>query len=505
MEFDLTGRIILSGDASNAIKDIQKFIANANEELLKKGGIDGGSKIEKWRIDGDKIFLHIKSGRKVRAHEGLLRIKKAMGKLLGEKYHIGIREIKIDDYLINFEIDREPIKKIEIPFASLSIDGKKVTMHLANIDEEFLMKNYVDRMINLVNEKVNAQYYEGKEEFWELIWRSEKKEPIWKKDPSEEMAKLGWIKHGPTKGKWFYRSPATAIMRGMEEIALNEVLKPLGFEEIIEPVHVPFELWLKTGHLEGIPGEVYYVSEPLTRDVEKWEDLIDLVKIKKEVPINLLEKKLSRPKAGMCYAQCPIIYWSFMGKTIADKSLPILVFDKTAISNRYESGGRHGIERTDEFHRIEPVYIGKKEQIMEIKEKLLERYKRVFEEIMELEWRMAWVTPFYMQQAGEIVKEKGEGKEKGTIDFEAWLPYRGDRENSKWLELHNLSIMGNRYTKAFNIKGQKREKELWSGCSGIGLERWTAAFLAQKGMDPSKWPDAFKKYLPRLPKITKFM
>ena len=134
---------------------------------------------------------------------------------------------------------------------------------------------------------------------------------------------------------------------------------------------------------------------------------------------------------------------------------------------------------------------------MEIKEKLLERYKRVFEEIMELEWRMAWVTPFYMQQAGEIEEEKGE---KGTIDFEAWLPYK-----SEWLELHNLSIMGNRYTKAFNIKGQKREKELWSGCSGIGLERWTAAFLAQKGMDPARWPDAFKEYLPKLPKMTKFM
>jgi hypothetical protein len=33
----------------------------------------------------------------------------------------------------------------------------------------------------------------------------------------------------------------------------------------------------------------------------------------------------------------------------------------------------------------------------------------------------------------------------------------------------NLSIVGKKYTDAFNIKGQKAD--LWSGCSGIGLER----------------------------------
>ena len=219
-----------------------------------------------------------------------------------------------------------------------------------------------------------------------------------------------------------------------------------------------------------------------------------------EVPEEELKKNIKPPKAGVCYAQCPNIYFSFSGKTISESSLPVLVFERTVPSDRYESGGRHGIERVDEFHRIEIVYIGTKEQLLELREKLIERYKHVFNNILELEWRMAQVTPFYMQQAGIAGHE--EELSKGTIDFEAWLPYRGDR-SKEWLEFQNISIVGDKYTRAFNIKGQR--SQLWSGCSGVGLERWVVAFLSQKGIDPEKWPPGFKKYLPQLPPMPEFL
>jgi seryl-tRNA synthetase len=195
-----------------------------------------------------------------------------------------------------------------------------------------------------------------------------------------------------------------------------------------------------------------------------------------------------------------MIYWSLKGKTISEDSLPVLLFDKTAVSGRYESGGRHGIERVDEFHRLEPVYVGTREQLLELREKMLKQYKHVFNDIFDLEWRMAWVTPWYMQQAGE----HGETTQDcGTIDFEAYMPYRGDRKKSEWLEFQNLSIIGEKYIKAFNIKAQK--SLLWSGCSGIGLQRWATAFLAQKGLNPENWPEGFRKYLNKIPEGIKFL
>ncbi len=498
MIFDLKVIFTFSNEIFLIKNELQSSISNFNETLLEK---DKSVKIDIKDINKNLLSIDIISEGIFRPHNALLQMKNFLSKELGKKHHLGIREITIESYTIDFDLEKKPIKKINIPFADVKINEKQATIILKNVDEEFLRRNYIDRMISLVKEKVENQYYEGKEEFWKLIWKSNEKKHTWSNDPTEEMTKLGWLKQGPTKGKWFYRPQAATILKTMEIIAIEEVLKPLGFEEIIESNIVPFNVWLKTGHLEGMPGEIYYVTEPATRDVEKWERFIDLTKITKDVPLDELQKNVSLPTAGICYAQCPLIYWSFKGKTISEESLPVLLYDKTAVSGRYESGGRHGIERVDEFHRIEPVYIGTKEQLFTLREKMIERYKHVFNDIFDLEWRMAWVTPWYMQQAGKI--SDNSTQETGTIDFEAYMPYRGDRAKSEWLEFQNLSILGDKYIKAFNIKAQKTE--LWSGCSGIGLERWTTAFLAQKGINPDKWPEGFRKYLKNLPKGLKFL
>jgi len=500
MKFDLQGKFVLSDDSTSFKKDLEHFIANFNKTLAKKDKYQKAS-VKSFKIQKNSLSLTIVSDGIFRPHNALLQIKNELSKELGKKHHVGVRDITIQQYSIEFELDRKPLKDTNIPFANLKFKGKQATIVLRDIDEEFLRRNYIDRMINLVKEKVENQYYEGKGEFWKSIWESKEKKPVWSKDPTEEMVKRDWLKQGPTKGKWFYRPQITAIFRAMEQIATKEVLEPLGFQEVIESHIVPFDVWLKTGHLEGMPGEFYYIAEPSTRDVEKWQKFIDLTKITKEIPFEELEKNLSTPTAGVCYAQCPVIYWSFKGKTVSESSLPILVYDKTANSCRYESGGRHGIERVDEFHRLEPVYIGKRDQLLKLRDKFLDRYKHVFNDILDLEWRTAWVTPWYMQQAGRI--GDADVQDTGTIDFEAYMPYRGDRKKSEWLEFQNLSILGDKYIKAFNIKAQK--SELWSGCSGIGLERWTTAFLAQKGLDPKNWPSGFRKYLKELPKGISFL
>ncbi len=498
MKFDLKATFTFSNDISSIKKEIENFVSNYSKVIIEK---DKSVKIENIKIQKNQLFLNVTSAGVFRPHNALLQMKNSMSKEFGKKHKLGVREIVIENYEIQFDLEKKPLKKVTIPFADVKSKDKLATISLKNVDEEFLQRNYIDRMIILVKEKVENQYYEGKGEFWKLIWESGAKKPVWTKDPTEEMVKLGWLKQGPTKGKWFYRPQIAAIMKTMEKIAVEEVLKPLGFQEIIESNVVPFDIWLKTGHLEGMPGEFYYVAEPKSRDVEKWVRFVDLTKITKEVPFDELKKNISVPNAGICYAQCPVIYWSFKGKTISEKSLPVLVYDNTAVSGRYESGGRHGIERVDEFHRIEPVYIGTREQLLKLREKLLDRYKHVFNKIFELEWRMAWVTPWYMAQAGKIGDTSSQ--DTGTIDFEAYMPYRGDRKKSEWLEFQNLSILGDKYIKAFNIKAQK--SELWSGCSGIGLERWTTAFLAQKGIDPNKWPAGFRKYLKELPNGIEFL
>jgi seryl-tRNA synthetase len=515
MRFDLTGRILLSADVEPARDDVAAYAKEANEGFLKLNAQGDGGTIVSCKPDGKEIHIELETLGRTRAHDALLRIRKGLAERLGKTHRIGVRDVVIDAYEVTFDVERPTKTPFTIPYAkALRFDGTQVTMELEDVSQDFLQANSVDRMMGLVREKVDHQYYEGKTEMHHLLYTSPKHKEAWTKDPSEVMLEKEWLKQGPTKGKWFFRAQAAHVLRTMERIAVEEILKPLGFEEVILPHHVSLETWIKTGHAHGVPNEIYYVVEPKTRDVAAWERYRDLMKITRKVPEEDLMKNINAPVAGICYAQCENVYWSLGGKTVADASLPIRVFDKTAVSNRYESGGRHGIERVDEFHRIEPVYVGTRDQLLEIRTKLLERYQRVFNEILELEWRVASVTPFYMSHSGlgDVASAEGEKRkektladapETGTLDFEAWLPYRGTREESEWLEFQNLSIVGKKYTDAFNIKGQKAD--LWSGCSGIGLERWTVAFLAQKGMDPEQWPAEFRKRVGAMPAGVQFL
>lgn len=499
MEFSLQAELVLS-KAPKGIK-LDDFVKSLGD-ILKKGAPDGkGAEIKDWKVSGDRIKLTITSGTYVRPHDAVFRIKNHLSRELGREHKLGVREVKGKRYEIKFGLEHKPKGEIKVPFAkSIGIKGKDCTIILENLDEEFLQKNYVDRIVNLVREKVEQQHYEGKQEHWELIWQSKELKHAWKEDPSRAMEDRDWIKHRG-RGQWIFGPQAAYIMRAMEQIVVDELLKPLKFDEMIVPKAVTWDVWQRSGHAKSLYPEIYYICPPETRDPEFWEDVIDLYKITGEVQTKLIKEKIKEPIGGVCYAQCPPFWPYLQGKTVSDDSLPVKVFDRSGTSMRYESGGIHGIERVDEFHRIELIWVGYPDEVKKIHIEIVERYKKIFNDIMEFEWRMAWVTPWFMAQEGMV--GVAEEKEVGTIDFEAYLPYKGSRKDSEWLEFQNASNNGDKYPKGFSVKGQKGE--LRSGCTGIGLERWLAVFIAQKGIEPDNWPKQFKKRLGKLPEGIGFL
>ena len=497
MEFRLKADLKCSGSVSGAVSssEIEEFVKHCNAELLKKGAPPGcGAEIERWNVTGEKIGLKIVSDRFVRAHDALLRLKNEFGKFLG-KHHIGIRSMEIEDYEIAMEW-KEGVEIKKLPFVREIKEEKGELTLFLDVDEFSLEKRIPDRIIRLLEDKREAARWKGKKEHWELLFESNKKTFYFNKDPTEEMIKRGWIRHAAGRGQWIYGPQLTKIFRAFESILLDILLKPLGYEEMIFPKFVPWAVWKRSGHAKGIYPEAYYVCTPKTRDPEFWEEVSDYYKVTNEIPLDMIIERIE-PVGGMCYAQCPPFWVFLQGKIIPDGILPIRIFDRSGTSHRYESGGLHGIERLDEFHRVEIVWIGKKEHVIEHAKQLRERYRRIFEEFLDIEWREAWVTPWFMAQEGKA--GLAELKEVGTIDYEAILPYSG-----KWLEFQNVSVNGDKYPKGFSVKLQSGE-ELWSGCSGVGLERWGAALLAQKGLDQDKWPAKFRSAVGELPEVFKFL
>jgi seryl-tRNA synthetase len=504
MRGELEAELVLSQPPPGGRAAFESLLPGlAEEALVRSLGKGAGGQLGAWNVEGDRITVSLTADNS-RAHQALLALTRRLKEELGRKEKIGIRSVRATRYRLTFDVPGVPTAPVTLPIPhELSFAGTVATLELKGLDEEALRDNWSDRAMTLVEEKVRRQFYQGKDQYWNLLTQSPQRTLTFKEDPTEAMLRRNWLKNGPTKGKWYLGPLPAHLLRTMERIAVEEVLRPLQFEEVVQPHHDSFDILLKTGHMEGLPGEFYYVAEPKSRDPAVWERFTDLVKITHKVPENELANLVSGPVAVSCYAQCPTTYWWLSGRTIAQEMLPVKVFDRAAISNRYESGGRHGLERVDEFHRIEPVYLGTPDQLLDLRKQLLARYAHVFDDILELEWRTAWVTPFYMQQSGELGVEDEVQRVKGTMDFEAYLPYRGPRDGSEWLEFQNLSIVGDKYTKAFNIKSQKGE--LWSGCTGIGLERWLTAFLAERGLDPEGWPAGFRKYAGELPREIRFL
>lgn len=494
MRFHLEASFRLSGDASAAEAVLADFFAGA-APILQKGAPEGhGAKIVQWMLAGDKIDLTIESDRFVRAHDALLRLRRPLAELLGKQYRIGVRGLEISRFEIEVPSGRAIVHKI--PYVrNIRFENGLLLLELdvgpgGSLGQSELENRIPDRIVSLLEEKL--QTYGGKAEHWELLWESREREPKFKRDPTEEMLKAGWIKHGSSRGQWIYGPEATHIFRTFEQIVLEEIVKPLGYSEMIFPKLDTWDVWKKSGHAQGVYPEIYFVCPPKTRDPAFWEEVMDYYKVTHEVPLELVKEKIDLPIGGMCYAQCPT-FWGFLqGATLPSDELPIKVFDRSGTSHRYESGGIHGIERVDEFHRIEIVWLGTKELALSEAEKLKACYKHIFEDILELRWRMAWVTPWFMAQEGKTGLSEMSGA--GTVDYEAVLPY-----NNNWIEFQNLSVNGEKYPKGFTVKAQSGEA-LWSGCSGVGLERWTSAFLSQKGLDPANWPEEFRRRFGEMPK-----
>ncbi|APH39137.1 serine--tRNA ligase [Methanohalophilus halophilus] len=499
LEFRLKAAFKTSGDPAPAVDAIQEFLEEEAPKVLAKGAPEGEeAKIKSWNVRDNRIDIEIVSGRYVRSHDAIIRLRKPLAGKIGKEYHLGIRGIDVDEFVIKMASEKS-VGDLKIPHvSSMDYDGEYITLNL-DVGQAELENRVPDRILTLMEDKIREKVYGGKTEHWNLLWQSEKKAHPFEKDPTQEMLEKGWIKRGASRGQWIHGPQSTKLFRTFEKIVLEELLEPLGYQEMIFPKLVPWDVWKKSGHAKGVYPEIYYVCPPKTRDPEYWEEVADHYKVTKEVPTELIKEKIGDPIGGLCYAQCPPFWMYLQGETIPTESFPLKVFDRSGTSHRYESGGIHGMERVDEFHRIEIVWLGTKEQVVKASEELHERYMHIFNEILDLEWRKAWVTPWFMAQEG--LAGVSDEQSAGTTDYEAPLPYRGD--DGEWLEFQNVSVNGDKYPSGFNVKSQSGD-ELWSGCSGVGLERWTSAFLAQKGLDPENWPEEFRKRFGEMPEGIKF-
>lgn len=520
MEFLLNGTITFNKNAEEAKKDIDNFIKKANNELLLRGVKEGeenkGAKITNWDIEDNLLHLQIKSGNKVRSHDGLLRIKNPLTQLLGKKYHLGIRSLHIDSYKIaiptgegKYSIDIDLAKNLP-QIADLQIDNNEVNITINNIDESEIKKQSVNRVIKHITAKKEDEIAENediadneqdltfkvtKQTPGEIIAKSPEFETFFKGDVTEKAIELGWIKTFPGRGQWFYGPQMTSLQRAFEDILIEKIVDKLGFEECLFPKLIPIPTMDKMRYLDGLPEGMYYCSAP-KRNPETFEKFKNELAINREIPMDLLKSGLKDPSYVLSAAQCEPFYEFLSHEVIDEKDLPIKFYDKSGWTYRWESGGAKGIDRVHEFQRIELVWVDKPEETNKIRDETLKLSHNLATEL-ELEWYTEiGDDPFYLE--GRKVESRGiEFPDVPKYEMRLKVP-----RQKKGVAVVSANVHGTHFIQGFSIK-EAHQHKIWTGCTGFGLTRWLFGFLAQKGFDKENWPKLVQEKVKdvKVPKI----
>ena len=513
MKHYLEAHFNLSGPLPEESKeDIQQFIKEF-ESKTNETREDGRFEIQQWKSKENKLYLQFYSEDSLSPHVAILRLRKQIPSQFGKKYRIGVRGFSFKKYSIEKEIEEFPIDEFSLPLTKKleykEKEGKKwVKIEIdPQIEEDFVEKGAIERIVRRVEEKISKQYYGAKKEHHDIVWYSGEKKLHTEENPTQLMQQANWIQRTNYRNQWILSPTITTLAEALKHIMVDHIYQPLGFDQMMIPKLVDWSIWMRSEHAEGIYQggfEPYFVVQPKEPTPEYFEEIADYITITKTIPTEKIGEKVTAPIGGLSYAQCPPFWAWVQNKTLAKESLPIKIYDWSGPTYRYESGSAYGFERVDELHRIETLFIGSPEQTKKIGGDVREKLRIIFHDILDLEVREARVMPWWLQQSHK--EEEMDSEEElvvGTIDFEAYMPYRGTRERSEWLEMQNISIIGQKYPKGFSVKAEGNI-ELWSGCGGGSFERFLTAFIAQKGIDQSKWPESFLKYIDKLPKPIKF-
>ncbi len=513
LRIELEGYLELTMDVGNLASQISEVVREANEkfrESVQGRGATETSVIVEYGGEGRRLKVKIISGSKLRAHDALLRFKNMLVEKFGPSMKVGVREVFIDKLtakIFGGHIDSATAEEKLKDVAEVSLEDDTLVLTFRNLSDHDIRDRVVDRAIKLVvlEEKPIEEAAEKLAPFGTLLMKGGEKPFKLSSEISVEAEKLGWAKRYPSRGQWIFTGPMTALLRTLSEMLIDYVAKPLNFQEWMFPRLMPFEVLKKLStYVEHLPEGLFYVCAP-PRDPSAFKEFKREYVLRRELRRDLLKNILEEPGYVLEAVQCPPFYQYFSGEIVRLEDLPIKVFDILGgWTWRNEAGGVEGIARTNEFWRMEMVFLASPEEVTEIRNKVTDLTVELVDKVLDLEWRVVAGAPFFLspEEASKRLIDVSSRDKIPTLDIEVYLPYRGPREKAEWLEITAATIHRDFYVKAFKIR-EAKNRDIWTGCVGHGITRWAAGFLARHGFNFEDWPKEVKNRIKELPQPPK--
>lgn len=175
------------------------------------------------------------------------------------------------------------------------------------------------------------------------------------------------------------------------------------------------------------------------------------------------------PNYVMNYCSCQGLWLAHQNRCFKGDAKVKRFYDKSVPTYRDEKGKLKSLDRLEIFERFEQVFLGAKEGVLDYAQDLKTNLLSFFA-LCNIPIQLIYGANWFCED------QAGVGY---TYDFE----YQGQTKN---LEVGNLSYNATIWTKPYNIK--YNNKEAYSGCSGLGIQRLVYLFLLSNGFDSSDWP-----------------
>ncbi|MDJ0270476.1 MAG: serine--tRNA ligase [Aigarchaeota archaeon] len=508
----LDGYLEFSGEVEKYREDVEELRGDAAALLMRgvpQERAEEGAVIKELSIEGRRVNVKIESGSLVRAGDALLRLKNLLAERLGPKRRIGVRRIFVSRMELTAssdELDVDEARKLLEGVAEVIEEQGRVRLVFQNLTEQDLQSRMVDRAVKLVKTTRPAVEEAVKlAPFGTVLKSSPPKVMKFNREVASTAEELGWIKKFPGRGQWIFGPPMAALLRGITELIIEHVCRPLGFEEWMFPRLLPMDVFKKLStYVEHLPEGLFYVCAP-PREPALFDEFKREYALKRELRTDLLKNLLEEPSYVLDAVQCPPFYQYFSGEIVRLEDLPVKAYDVMGgWTWRNEAGGVEGIVRTNEFLRMEMVFLASPDDALRIRDAVIDASIELADKVLELEWRLVAGAPFYLspEEAQKRMIDVSSTAKIPTLDVECYLPYRGPRDSAEWLEVTAATVHRTFYVDAFKIK-EAKGRPIWTGCVGHGLTRWAAAILAQHGFDFNSWPEQLRKKLGKLPSVAR--
>ena len=272
-----------------------------------------------------------------------------------------------------------------------------------------------------------------------------------------DLAAMGILEEF-TQGQYVILPKGMKILNDLYMALQQYVVKPLNFEEVVLPKMAPVDTFKKASLVDFPDGRPRQSAFPW-----EWDQYLITAQPFGETE-GVKETYILDP------LQCTVFYQFFEGKTVDVSENPLKWYDRSGPTYRNESLESliPGVKQR-EFHRAEFVFLGTKDQVIRTRERALEQIESLCQSL-QLNYRIVVGGSCHRLEDHEV-REPTSLVDIPVKDIEIYCPGYG------YLEVSGNAIMGNVLTSRFSISGSNGE-ELWSGCSGVGLNRMVYAIVS---------------------------